>query len=266
MEHPSEDSASGVPALDGSVSGGTRNLKGTWSQALFSFAFAILLILTIRWAFFEPYVIPSGSMIPSFLIHDHIMVNKFSYGLRLPFSKKWLFHWKNPQRGDVIVFHSVDTDGIFLVKRVIGLPGDEVIYDADSRLRINGTPIAQLQLTPEEANARLRQLLPEMRSSLVDSHLFFDEDLDGHHHLSMRSKSVVPVAQGPYKVPNGMLFMMGDNRDNSADSRVWGVLPIDNILGRAVLIWLSCEKTLQDGGPLCDPSTIRWNRMFQLVR
>ncbi|HVK62428.1 MAG TPA: signal peptidase I [Bdellovibrionales bacterium] len=170
--------------------------RGTWLQALGSLTGAVLLILTIRWALFEPYVIPSGSMLPTLQIRDHIFVNKFAYGIRLPFSSHYLIRFGEPKRGDIIVFRSVDDDDIFLVKRVVGLPG---------------------------------------------------ETLEG------------------VTVPPDSYFMMGDNRENSADSRVWGVLPMNRILGRASLIWLSCEETLSESNQLCDPSTIRWNRIFMRV-
>src|SRR3954469_21342838 len=100
--------------------------KAKFGEGLGSFLMAVAAILAFRWALFEPYVIPSGSMIPTLLIHDHILVNKLAYGLRIPFTKQWLMHFAAPQRGDIIVFRSVERNDLFLVKRLVGLPGDEI--------------------------------------------------------------------------------------------------------------------------------------------
>src|ERR1700733_4635559 len=97
--------------------------KAKFGEGFGSFSMAVLAILAFRWALFEPYVIPSGSMIPTLLIHDHILVNKAAYGLRLPFSDSWLFRDSDPKRGDIVVFRSVDDAGYFMIKRVVGLPG-----------------------------------------------------------------------------------------------------------------------------------------------
>ena len=115
-----------------------QNLQGTWPKALRSLFIPILIILTIRWAAFEPYVIPSGSMFPNLLIHDYILVNKFAYGIRIPFTYHYLVNWNAPRRGDILVFRNVGPEDYFLVKRVVGLPGDEISYNQKSELIING--------------------------------------------------------------------------------------------------------------------------------
>ncbi len=242
-----------------------RDLRGTWGQALCSLFGAVLLILSIRWAFIEPYVIPSGSMIPTLLVHDHIFVNKFSYGIRLPFTTEWLLRFAQPQRGDVIVFRSVEDASVFVVKRVIGLPGDEIRVAANGQLIINGKAIERRPVEEAEA-AKLVETWPEQdRSDLLEKFAFFEEDLDGRKHIAIQERGdSLPdqeAVQGPYKVLPNSLFMMGDNRDNSSDSRVWGSLPIDRVLGRASLIWLSCEETLPEANQLCDVNTMRWERM-----
>src|SRR5579862_7583002 len=109
--------------------------KQTPGESLKSILFAIAIALTLRWGLAEAYVIPSGSMLPTLLIHDHIFINKLVYGIRFPFSKTWLFHFSQPQRGDVIVFKS-PRDGINLIKRVIGVPGDKIRYE-NTNLYIN---------------------------------------------------------------------------------------------------------------------------------
>lgn len=243
-----------------------KNLKGTWPQALLSLTGAVLIILGIRWAFFEPYVIPSGSMIPTLLIHDHILVNKFAYGVHVPFSTSWLFRFSHPRRGDVIVFRSVEDSGIFIVKRVIGLPGDEVRVGARGQLEINGQPVPRRRLSADEAGLRIAGWPEEERTDFLENYDFYDETLDGQTHLALeaRDREESPRAgQGPFRVKADELFMMGDNRDNSSDSRVWGGLPVDRVLGRASAIWMSCEETLPDASQLCHPQTMRWYRMFK---
>lgn len=244
----------------------TKDLRGTWPQALASLAGAVLMMLTIRWAFFEPYVIPSGSMIPTLLVHDHILVNKFSYGLHLPFSTSWIFRFGLPKRGDIIVFRSVEDSGTFIVKRVIGLPGDEVKVTDHGQVEINGQPVPRRQLTKEEVADYLALWPDEDRADYLERFDFYEETLDGQVHVEIESRDRQDLngqTQGPYRVKSDELFMMGDNRNNSSDSRVWGALPIDRVLGRASAIWMSCEDTLPDASQLCNPQTMRWHRMFK---
>lgn len=240
-----------------------KDRRGTWSQALGSLIGAILLILAIRWAFFEPYVIPSGSMIPTLLIHDHILVNKFSYGLHLPFSTSWLIRLSAPRRGDVVVFRSVDDSGVFIIKRVVGIAGDEIRVSGKGQLEINGKPVPRRELTREETETILARWPQDDREEYLERFEFYDEENDGVHHLTLRARDGADHEQGPFTVGENEIFMMGDNRDNSSDSRVWGALPIDRVLGRASAIWLSCEETLPDASQLCNPQTMRWYRMFK---
>ena len=241
-----------------------RDLRGTWTQALLSLGSAIVMVLAIRWAFFEPYVIPSGSMIPTLLIHDHILVNKLAFGIRLPFTSQWLLRWSEPKRGDVLVFRSVEEDGIFLVKRVIGLPGDEISLDAKGDLLVNGQRIPRVAFTEAAVRDRLAKWPEQQLSDLLAELQLGEENLDGRRHWVARDlgREETRAPEGPWKVPAGKLFMMGDNRDNSSDSRVWGALSMDRILGRATAIWLSCEETLPDASQLCDPKAMRWHRLF----
>ena len=240
--------------------------KGTWRQALSSFAFSILLILAFRWAFFEPYVIPSGSMLPTLLIHDHILVNKFAYGVRVPFTKIWLVRFGLPARGDVVVFNSVEEPGVFLVKRVIGLPGDSIEVNDAGDLVVNGKVEARAPLSPPQLEDAMKGWSGDRATEFSDEHALATEDLEGRGHVVSVARDRARGAEGPFKVPEDHLFMMGDNRDNSADSRVWGPLPATYVLGRANVIWLSCEDTLKQAAQVCDPQTIRWARLFRGVR
>ena len=125
--------------------------KAKFGEGLGSFLLAVAAILAFRWLLFEPYVIPSGSMIPTLLIHDHILVSKFAYGVRMPFTKSWLFKASEPARGDIVVFRSVEDTGYFMIKRVVGVPGDTVEVDADGYLKLNGKKLETkaLSLTGE---------------------------------------------------------------------------------------------------------------------
>jgi signal peptidase I len=243
-----------------------KDLRGTWPQALASLIGSVAMILAIRWAFFEPYVIPSGSMIPTLLVHDHILVNKLAYGVRVPFTSSWLVHFGLPNRGDVVVFKSVEDSGVFIVKRVIGLPGDEIKIVGHGQLVINGKPVARRELSRDEIEAKIKEWPEDTRVEYVERYEFFDEQIGEVEHIALRLKDPADKEQGPYKVPADSLFMMGDNRDNSSDSRVWGVLPVERVLGRASSIWMSCEETLPEATQLCDPKTMRWHRMLKGIR
>ena len=232
-----------------------KSLKGTWLIALTELFGAILFVLAIRWALFEPYAIPSGSMIPTLLIHDHILVNKFAYGLRIPFKKDYLLRWSTPKRGEIIVFRSVENEDVYVVKRVVGLPGDKVQIEADGGLTINGEPIVTKPVQAGQV---------EGLSEFSDYH-WLQETLGEKHFTTLRLDAT-NAPTGPFTVGENELFMMGDNRENSADSRFWGPLPLDHVLGRASVIWLSCEETLREASRICNPTTIRWKRMFQVLQ
>lgn len=242
-----------------------RNRRGTWPKALASLAKAIVFVFAIRWALVEPYVIPSGSMLPTLLIHDHIFVNKFAYGFRLPFATHYLIRYASPKRDDILVFRSVEDDSVFLVKRVVGVAGDEIQIKSDG-LYINAKRAPLTELTKDETQTLLSDWTAPDRQDAIEQNTIFNETLDASVHPLFRSKNE-PMDESPMvKVPEGHLFMSGDNRDRSGDSRSWGTLPIDRVLGRASVIWLSCEEALAQTNQLCNPQTMRWHRLFQRVR
>lgn len=241
-----------------------RDLRGTWPRALGALSLALLMILAMRWALFEPYVIPSGSMLPTLLIRDHIFVNKFAYGIRLPFSSYYFLRWSSPKRGDVVVFRSVDRDDIFLVKRIVGLAGDKILIRPEA-LEINGKPVETKPMSNDEVEKTLADWTPKARDEAIGDYNLETEFLDTLSHPIFLDKSFSQSTVDEVTVPEGHVFVSGDNRDHSSDSRVWGTLPTERILGRASVIWLSCEEALADSGQLCDPRTIRWNRIAKRV-
>ncbi|MBX3018596.1 MAG: signal peptidase I [Bdellovibrionaceae bacterium] len=235
------------------------SLKTTWPRALFSFFLPIFLIAISRWLLIEPYVIPSGSMIPTLLIHDHVFVNKLSYGIRVPFSRQWMVTWRAPARGDVIVFHYPENPEVFYVKRVIGLPGDRIRVDG-RRLFINEKEVAR------RAKADLSSLPDDIRSPEEGADHDYEYFTENDHWVRFQAdEDMIQNPAEDFEVPPDSLFVMGDNRDESADSRVWGFVPRDNVLGRASFIWLACRDTLATAPFVCDPETIRWTRLLTSI-
>jgi signal peptidase I len=236
-----------------------RRRKGSLLRSLSLLLIAILAMLTARWLFFEPYVIPSGSMIPNLLIHDHILVNKMAFGVRVPFEKTWLIGPFLPHRGEIVVFRAVENEKMFMVKRVIGLPGDRIRYTKDGELFIN-----------DESTLREREQKPDSHwtedelGDLVEA-LEFRHDEIGNHKFTSLLRYQMPRSEYTTTVPAGRIFFMGDNRDSSRDSRSWGTAPVENLLGEALFVWLSCTDMLPDAPFVCDPNKLRWWRFLKDV-
>ena len=229
-----------------------KNKKGTWRQALVTFLSPIFIVLVLRWAVVEPFVIPSGSMIPNLLVHDHILVQKFAYGLHIPFSNSWLVQWRSPQRGEIVVFKYLENPDVYYIKRLVGLPGDEISVNS-GRIQVNGQEWT------------LKEMPAVLDSEIWNSFNYYKED-NGHTEYTVRF--LEPESAGDpqtFKVPEGHYFFMGDNRDQSSDSRVWGFVKNEYLVGKAFVIWLSCRSTLPTMSFVCDPTQIRWERLFKTL-
>ena len=187
--------------------------KATVKSSFGTFFLAIIIFFGLRWIAIEPYIIPSGSMIPALLVNDHILVTKFDFGLRLPFTKIWLLGPFVPRHGEIVVFESVEDPNIIMIKRVTGLAGDRIDVTGPGR-RLEADEFAE---------------------------------------------------EGVVTVPEGHIFLLGDNRDNSRDSRYWGSVPLKNLIGMARVVWLACDKTISDTSFICDPRYIHWHRIFSRI-
>lgn len=342
-------------------------MKKLLSQGTGSLLMAVAFALFIRWAFMEAYVIPSGSMLPTLLVNDHIFVNKASFGLRVPFTSDWLVRWGEPSRGDVIVFRYPADPKYYYIKRVIGIPGDLIEYRRGN-VYINGEVVERL--VPSGSVKADWQWLSD-RSFLGDQNGLSDythwqESIGAStYSVLLNERGSRQIEYEPFRVPERHFFVMGDNRDNSQDSRHWasrekkarglvnfsmhtelvdpiqvpkgtvvktdpidglsrryrtleparltrgtsteievealspglehnvsarqvkniesealkGLILVTNlesilggedfryvpktyVVGRAMFVWLSCEKTLPVVSFLCDPTSIRWTRFF----
>jgi signal peptidase I len=198
-----------------------------------SFFPVLLLILLFRSFLAEPFKIPSGSMMPTLLVGDFILVNKFAYGLRLPVLNTKILPVGEPRRGDVFVFRYPENPKEDYIKRVIGLPGDEITY-RNKTLYINGKEIPESYLGPYTGPS-------EPSRSMAGAQVKV-EQLDGVGHRIMELPQMQIGHEGSWKVPDGYYFAMGDNRDNSLDSRFWGFVPEANLVGKALIIWMNWDS------------------------
>lgn len=215
----------------------------TWIEYSGSFFPVIAMVFFLRSFLYEPFKIPSSSMVPTLVVGDLILVNKFTYGIRLPIINKKIIDINNPQRGDVMVFKYPKDTALDYIKRVVGVPGDKIVYK-NKRLTVNGKKISY-------------QPLPDY---LDEEHLSYSkqykEDLTGVAHRILNDERAPSFVQNPdvfpqhelctydiegfaCTVPQGQYFMMGDNRDNSLDSRYWGFVPDQNIVGKAFFVWMN---------------------------
>ncbi|MGZ5049662.1 MAG: signal peptidase I [Methylobacter sp.] len=195
-----------------------------------SFFPVVLIVMVLRSFIAEPFRIPSASMMPTLLIGDFILVNKFTYGIRLPVINKKIVELNEPKRGDIVVFRYPKEPSVDYIKRVIGLPGDKIAY-YDKKLYVNGEPMNQVSLGAYQGVGQ--------GENMTGNELLVENLAGVEHNILIRHGA--PTAEGVYVVPQGSYFVMGDNRDNSNDSRYWGVVPEANLVGKAFFIWMSWD-------------------------
>ena len=211
-----------------------------WTAGLFP---VILVVFLLRSFLFEPFKIPSGSMIPTLLINDLILVNKFHYGVRLPVINMKVLDNHSPQHGDVMVFRYPPKPSLDYIKRVVGVPGDEVAY-LNKTLTINGKPLPKTPLPDffDEDSLRYAKQFEEINGDRK-YRLLNDDDrpafIPGADDFPFKENCRYSSEGVVCKVPEGHYFMMGDNRDNSLDSRYWGFVPEKNIVGKAFFVWMN---------------------------
>ncbi len=207
-----------------------------------SFFPVILLVFTLRSFLVEPFKIPSGSMMPTLLAGDYILVNKFTYGLRVPILNNIFFEMNQPKRGDVFVFHYPPEPTIDYIKRVVGLPGDTIQYQ-DKKLTINGKVLDVKFEDNYEYEMQGANIISAKRSleQLGDvQHNILIHDIPNQYNSDALGAKLLNGET--ITVPAGNYFAMGDNRDNSADSRVWGFVPEHNLVGKAFFIWFNFDN------------------------
>jgi signal peptidase I len=225
----------------------------TWIEYSGSFFPVIALVFVLRSFLWEPFKIPSSSMVPTLLVGDFILVNKYAYGIRLPIINKKIIQIDDPQRGDVMVFKYPKDLGQDYIKRVVGVPGDKITYE-NKRLTVNGKPVQYTALDEyldDQHPVYHKQFVEHLTATphrILNTEGKPGFDLGSVENFPHRDACVYSYDKFTCIVPEGNYFMMGDNRDNSADSRYWGFVPDRNIVGKAVFVWMNFGNPKRIGG------------------
>jgi signal peptidase I len=226
--------------------------KSFYKEWIEPFLIAAAVALFIRQFGVEAFKIPSGSMIPTLTIGDHLLVNKFLYGPRIPFTDTRFFQGAEPKRGDIIVFKFPEDESKNFIKRVVGVPGDKIEI-RKGILRINDEPVPLAAIKDAERKGQSGD-----QASLWGKPQVFDEQLGTVTHRLQYLRDQSNYDFGPVLVPRESVFVMGDNRDNSQDSRVWKFVKYEKILGKALIIYWSWDGN--------DGRWLRWERIGQLIK
>lgn len=236
-------------------------LQGVWS-----FIKLALIVLFIRWIVFEIFVIPSGSMYPKLYVSDYIVVSKMDFGLRIPFTQKWLWGPELPKRGAVTVFKELEGSK-FLIKRMIGKPGDHIEIVDDFIITLNSKPVEYRKIEGDEKKDLAKKMMFDEESFSA----FWEKlpDAEEEHIVLSSAGALIPkdtsedfleLKKEDYTVPEGHLLFLGDNRHHSFDGRRFGYMPVERLVGRSRYIVLSCNrKIVMNSG--CDITSLRLNRL-----
>ncbi|ALG66677.1 signal peptidase I [Beggiatoa leptomitoformis] len=217
-----------------------------------------IIVLVLRSFLVEPFRIPSGSMMPTLLVGDFILVNKYTYGIRLPVLNWKILNINEPRRGDVVVFRYPENPTIPYIKRVVGVPGDKIEYHhINKMLYVNGEPILQVPLGAYIGMGSSADMTQQKAEELTE-HLF-----DKKHSILIIPEKRTPIPQtiSSWNIEKNQYFVLGDNRDNSLDSRFWGIVPEENLIGKAFFIWMSWDTKLPNCQLFSPTSCINWGRI-----
>jgi len=233
-------------------------------KGFLSFVNLCVIILSVRWLLFEVFVIPSGSMYPKLYVNDYLIVSKYNFGLRVPFTKTWALGPYLPKRNSVVVFLSQD-ESKYLIKRLVALPGDKVLVAGDFVIELNGEKLKHTALTSAE-----EEELSSKMGFPVDTFDAYYETGDAFKRVIMVEEGAIPpsewseerLARGveSYEPPKGYILFMGDNRNRSHDGRYFGYVPAESLVGLSRFVGLSCESRKVGSG--CDPTRIRTQRLL----
>jgi signal peptidase I len=227
--------------------------KSTAREYTESIGVAVLIALFLRAFVVEAFKIPSGSMIPTLQVGDHIFVNKFIYGVRVPFTDiKFGMNFRKPRRGEVVVFKFPNNEDLDFIKRIVAVEGD-VVEVRDNQVFVNGKGVPRSHV---EGDCRYEDFLEDVGKWEQRSCEAWIETTGEGSYTTVYDRNGSTRSWAPRTVPKGTIFAMGDNRDNSNDSRYWGFVPFDLIKGKAMVIWWSYGE----------PEGVRYQRMFKLVR